>query len=137
MNEFKLVVVSPFGNYKRGAVICDPVIVENVLNKSHPMHSYSAHCRRVLCNKVVEQQYEPPAVQDEFPEPTENESDNVFFPEVKDVPPEGEPAGVIEQMAANNVAMDASLNANDEEIHLSSVKDQQENRPAKNQRRKR
>lgn len=130
MNEFKLVVVSPFGNYKRGAEINDPLVIDNILNKAHPMHGYYAHCRRVLCKRVLEQQDLPPAQ-------NENESANVVFPEVEDVPPEGEPAGVSEQMAANEVEMDASLNAVDEELHLSSVKDQQENRPAKNQRRKR
>ena len=51
MTAYKLVVVDPFDNYKRGDQILDQNIVKNILNTEHDMHSYDRHVRRVSLSK--------------------------------------------------------------------------------------
>lgn len=52
MSAYKLVVVDPFENYKRGDEIYDPFIVSNILNANHDMHCYDRHVRRVVKSSI-------------------------------------------------------------------------------------
>lgn len=48
--QYKLVVVTPFNDYKRGDAIIDQAIVSAILDVTHEMHVYDANVRRVALN---------------------------------------------------------------------------------------
>ncbi len=49
MSNYKLVVVLPFGNYRKGEVIFDQVIVDQILDSNNlEMHQLERNVRRVL-----------------------------------------------------------------------------------------
>ena len=127
MSTFKLVVTSPFNNYKRGSEIRDQAIVAQILDKKNPMHSFSKHCRRVSFVQVEEQQYIPPIPENKQPE---EEAPKTTFPE--DVQQEGVTISDADDVDQNDPSQ-AKENELDETINLSSIKDV----PAKNLRRKR
>jgi hypothetical protein len=57
---YKLVVVSPFNDYKRGDEITDQEVVKNILDKDHEHHSFDAHVRRVQWTPPATPVIEPP-----------------------------------------------------------------------------
>lgn len=69
MSAYKLVVVDPFENYKRGDQIIDPKIVKNICDDTHDMHHYDRHVRRVMMSEIEKQQYIVPSPENIPPEP--------------------------------------------------------------------
>ncbi len=129
MSTFKLVVTSPFNNYRRGSEIRDQAIVEKILDKNNPMHSFSRHCRRVKFVAVEEHQYINPVPENKIPEEV---VEKTTIPD--GVQQEGVPVSDADEIDQNNPSQAQNANE-DESIHLSSVKS--EDVPAKNLRRKR
>lgn len=55
----KLVVVSPFENYKRGDQIFDQNLIDKMSDETNPLHENIRFVRRVLMSEVERQQYVP------------------------------------------------------------------------------
>lgn len=137
MSDYKLVVMSPFNNYRRGSEIRDQVIVNSILDKSNSMHSFSANCRKVKLLEVDKQQYIPNEPENKQPEP-ENQSQ----PEIPKVNPNEteiqSPEDVITlKFKDENTQKNEPLDSN--ELLISSVKSNENdaNVRLKNSRRKR
>lgn len=75
MTAFKLVVVDPFENYKRGDQITDEQLINNILNPDSDIHHYERHTRRVLMSEIEKQQYVAPLTENKAPENTPHVSD--------------------------------------------------------------
>jgi len=48
---YKLVVIHPFENYKRGDVILDQNVVQDILDPANTWHSYEGNVRRVMLSE--------------------------------------------------------------------------------------
>lgn len=57
MHTYKLVVVDPFENYKRGDQIFDQDIINKILDEKNEMHAYDRNVRRVLLSDDEKQIY--------------------------------------------------------------------------------
>lgn len=73
MSAYKLVVVNPFENYKRGDQILDPEIVKKICDEKDPMHEYERFVRRVMLSDIEKQQYIAPIPENNPPELPPNE----------------------------------------------------------------
>ena len=57
MHTYKLVVVDPFDNYRRGDQIFDQDIISQILDEKNEMHVYDRNVRRVLLSDDEKQIY--------------------------------------------------------------------------------
>lgn len=60
MDDYKLVVIAAFNDYKRGDQILDPLIVNKILNLGDPMNEHEQKCRKVFKSAVERQLYVAP-----------------------------------------------------------------------------
>ena len=52
MNEnYKLVVIHPFADYKRGDVITDKTLISQFFDKNHPNYELHHNVNKVICNQ--------------------------------------------------------------------------------------
>jgi hypothetical protein len=77
MTAFKLVVIDPFENYKRGDQIMDQKLINNILDPESEIHHYERHTRRVLMSEIEKQQYVAPISENKAPESVTPISDSV------------------------------------------------------------
>lgn len=67
MTAYKLVVVSPFNDYKAGDQIYDEKIVRHILDKEHQMHEHDDKCRKVFKSEIEKQMYVSDAPENKAP----------------------------------------------------------------------
>lgn len=67
MSNYKLIVVSPFNDFKKGDQIMDASIIDKILDPSHEMHEHDGKCRRVLKSSVEKQMYIAPTPENSMP----------------------------------------------------------------------